>query len=117
MSKKLWFGIVFGILVIVTLIIGPMADSYIRDVANQALARQIDQRRPELEAQMKSEIKSSIDLMLKNKKARTKIALLLQDAVAVELEANGEKHIRKIIMRKYPALAAFLDGQPKQEEK
>jgi hypothetical protein len=80
------------------------ADTYFRDVVNTTMERQIEERRSEIDAQMQHNIRQA----LHDKNTQEQIQGILRNAVAAELEENGESHLRKVIERRAPHAMPFL---------
>jgi len=85
------------------------ADNYFREVINQAIENQIEQRRDEIDAQ----IQANLQQALKDEKTQREVQIILQRAVAAELEENGESHLRQVIERRAPHAIPFLFPESK----
>jgi hypothetical protein len=80
------------------------ADSYFRSVVTTIIAGQIEERRGEIDTQMQKNIQDA----LHNEETQEQIQGILRQAVAAELEENGESHLRRVIERRAPHAIPLL---------
>tara|TARA_B100001113_G_scaffold318714_1_gene286912 strand:- start:269 stop:631 length:363 start_codon:yes stop_codon:yes gene_type:complete len=80
------------------------ADQYFRAVVHETIENQIDSRKEEIDQQMRA----NIEYALHDQDTQKEIKIILQQAVAQELEENGESHLRRIIEQRAPHAVPLL---------
>jgi hypothetical protein len=95
-----------GLLIVLPLIVllPGAADHYFRTVVQETIEQQIESRKSEIDQQMRD----NIEYALHDKETQQEIQSLLQQAVAQELEQNGESHLRRIIEQRAPQAIPLL---------
>jgi len=78
---------------------------YLEWMIKEVIQDQIETNKDRIKDEMKKEIFQSLE---EDEETQRQVQNLMQNVVAIELENNGDKHIRQIIRTKYPFLEAFL---------
>ena len=79
-------------------------DRYFRAVVHEVISQQIEDRKSEIDQQMRD----NIEYALHDENTQQEIKAILQQAVAQELEQNGESHLRRIIEQRAPHAIPLL---------
>lgn len=85
--------------------------TYAEHLVRTAIREEISAR----ESQIKAEMETAVENALQDPQTQEKVQQLLNQAVAKELEQNGETHVTNIIQRRYPRLMPFLQTMERSE--
>lgn len=102
--SKYFYGIMTFLCLLLIIHVPSWADTYLREVVSDAIEKQVENRRGEINDQIKKNIREA----LKDEKTQEEVQILLQEAVSTELEKNGEQHLRRIIQEKAPHALPLL---------